>query len=153
MASALAFRWACFFTLPTNYLLNIFGGLNPNPPPLKYGPGFWIECELVKSLERSEIDRWNTTNSSCLTKKSRLVLQPSASEIAERFRQSVNTLSSQILLTSIPTTSPRTSLACFAFFTGKNIQSPFFSHQQPSWAPYIISALTLSSCHSPHNAQ
>jgi len=32
--------------------------------------GFWTGCELVKNLERSEIDRPNTTSSSCLPKKS-----------------------------------------------------------------------------------
>ena len=32
------------------------------------------------------------------------------------------------------------------FFHRQNIQTPSFSHQQPR---YIISALTLSSCHSP----
>jgi len=47
-----------------------------------------------------------------------------------------------------PTTSPGTSLAdSFAsFFHWQNIQTPPFSHQPPC---HIISALTVSSCHSP----
>jgi len=39
-ASAVAFRWACFFTLSKNVLLNISGGGGGTRPvnPLKYGP-------------------------------------------------------------------------------------------------------------------
>ena len=109
--------------------------------------GFWTGCELVKNLERSEIDRPNTTSSSCLPKKSTtpaFSLRQSQMPLAN----SQQTPTLQILLTATYHFSWHFTCRQLRFFLRQNIQSQSFSHQQ-SQAPYIISALTLSSCHSP----
>ena len=201
--------------------------------------GFWIGCELVKTLESSGIERPNTTSSSCLPKKSRPTtpafslqqsqtpltnsqqtpthrrtghflegrwidfarkiwdsqsecLTPNCSDFEHfavaywiffiynfifkmlffifgrcpnncsiartknYFARLLQPPSSsyayaptpQILLTATYHFSWHFTCRQLRFFLRQNIQSQSFSHQQ-SQAPYIISALTLSSCHSP----
>jgi len=75
-------------------------------------------------------------------------LVSTASDNPKRLWQTVNKLLHRKSSSPLPTTSPGISLAdSFAsFFHWQNIQTPHFSHQQPC---HIISALTLSSCHSP----
>jgi len=74
-------------------------------------------------------------------------LVSSAFDNPKRLWQTVNKFLHSKSSSPLPTTSPGTSLAdSFAsFFHRQNIQTPSFSHQQPC---YIISTLTLSSCHS-----
>ena len=75
-------------------------------------------------------------------------LVSSASDNPKRLWPTVNKLLHRKSSSPLPTTSSVTSLgASFASsFHRQNIQTPSLSHQQPH---YIVSALTLSSRHSP----
>ena len=75
-------------------------------------------------------------------------LVSSTSDNPKRFWQTVNKLLHR-KSSPLPTTSPggwHFTCRQLSFFHRQNIQTPSFSHQQPC---YIISALTLSSCHCP----
>ena len=94
----------------------------------------------------SSLSATSTTRSSCLPKKYYSSLVSSSSDNSKRLWQIVNKLLHRKSSSPLPTTFPGTSLAdSFAsFFHRQNIQTPSFFHQQPH---YIISALTVSSCH------
>ena len=118
------------------------------PPPVKITRRAAAEILTVRALlsiytppkrTHSAVD-WSSFKS---LRNHKLILSPglvsSASDNPKRFWQSTNSYTA-----NPPHRYPPLLLALH--FHKQNIQTPSFSHQQPC---YIISTLTLSSCHSP----
>ena len=127
-------------------------------------PWFSTTLRAFRSTLRQAENIWKSTHSAAdwssfeslrnqyheLILSSRVLFQPRIFSLRQPQTswQTVNKLLHRKSSSPLPTTSPGTSTAdSFAsFFHRQNIQTPSLSHQQPH---YIISALTLSFCHSP----
>ena len=129
-------------------------------------PWFSITLRAFRSTLRHAENIWKRTHSAAdwsslksvrnqyhkliLSSKKRVLLQPHIFSLRQpqtSLANSQQTPSPQILFTAAHHFSWNFTCRqlCFLFHR-QNIQTPPFSYQQPC---YIISALTLSSCHSP----